>query len=158
MFPVVLRARPATLGDARLLLAWRNDPGTMEHSIVQAPVLENEHAAWLARSIVAPDRWLMIVEEAFSPECVATYRLDGGEESVEVSLTVAPMHRGRGLAVRVIALATEHARELGAARCVARVHERNERPRRAFVRAGYSLSAEKAGEFLLYERALAVMS
>ena len=59
-----------------------------------------------------PARALMVVTRR--GRRLGTYRLDGlGSAAVEVSLTVAPEWRGRGLAREIIALALRHARRHG---------------------------------------------
>ena len=71
---------------------------------------------------------------------IGTYRLDGAlSASVEVSLTVAPAHRERGLARGILRLALEHAERLGAHTVVAQVRAENSRSLVAFLKAGFTL-------------------
>ena len=131
-----LTARPATLVDAAWLRRLRNDPGTVAASVVAQPVTEAEHARWVAMTLNNPDHALMVVEEA--GVAVATYRLDEiGSAAIEVSLTVAPEVRGRGLATLVIRLAAEHAMREGPDAVLAVIRADNMRSLRAFVRAGF---------------------
>ncbi|MEZ5776597.1 MAG: GNAT family N-acetyltransferase [Hyphomicrobiaceae bacterium] len=96
--------RPAGLEDARLLLEWRNDPVTRSASHNGAPVGRAEHEAWLARSLADPGRRLYVAETAGEP--VGTVRADRDGEAWELSWTVAPGARGRGLGTAmVVALA-----------------------------------------------------
>ena len=135
-----LTARPVVLSDESWLFRLRNDPVTIAASIVAQPVTEAEHRRWLATTLVDPTRALMIVGEI--DVAIATYRLDGlGASMVEVSLTVAPEARGRGLAVPVIRLAAEHAMREGADLVLALVRRENVPSRRAFERAGFSPEA-----------------
>ena len=39
--------RPATLGDAAILLTWRNNPSTREFSHHSGLILSDEHLEWL---------------------------------------------------------------------------------------------------------------
>lgn len=89
------RIRLATADDWELLLRWRNDEQTREHSIDQNPVAEADHRAWLEASVVSDDRHLFVVEVDGEP--VGTTRLDSRDTGWEISITVAPEHRGKGL-------------------------------------------------------------
>ncbi|MCC6642217.1 MAG: pseudaminic acid synthase [Deltaproteobacteria bacterium] len=97
-----LGLRPATLDDADRLLAWRNDPETRRASRSSAPVARNEHVAWLTAALASSDRRLRIAEEAGQP--VGVVRADRREDAWEVSWTVAPEARGRGVARRMLSL------------------------------------------------------
>ncbi|MCA9795568.1 MAG: GNAT family N-acetyltransferase [Candidatus Eremiobacteraeota bacterium] len=92
--------RPAGLEDARLLLEWRNDPVTRSASHNGAPVGRAEHEAWLARSLADPGRRLYVAETAGEP--VGTVRADRLERGWELSWTVAPTARGRGVGTRAV--------------------------------------------------------
>ena len=89
------RIRLATTDDWELLLRWRNDEQTREHSIDQSVVTETDHRRWLDASIASDDRHLFVIESAGDP--VGTTRLDRRDAGWEISITVAPEHRGKGL-------------------------------------------------------------
>ncbi|WP_207622176.1 UDP-2,4-diacetamido-2,4,6-trideoxy-beta-L-altropyranose hydrolase [Alienimonas californiensis] len=91
-----LTLRPAGPDDAALLLAWRNDPAVREASRSPREVQPEEHARWLAGVLADPDRTLLIAEEGGAP--VGSVRLDAGPSGQEISYTVAPAARGRGVA------------------------------------------------------------
>lgn len=144
-----LRFRSARLDDALLLLGWRNDLETVRWSVDPRPVELGNHLSWLERVLMDETRRLVVVVEKVwggahgdtlcAEYPVGTYRLDHvGSALVEVSLTVAPGHRGRGLAVEFIEAACDHARRLGAD-AYARAHKGNARSLRAFLRAGFVL-------------------
>jgi RimJ/RimL family protein N-acetyltransferase len=95
---VVVRA--ATEGDSGLLLAWRNDPETRAWSRTTDPVAPADHGRWLARALNDPGRRLLIAEYGHKP--VGTVRLDRDDDHWEISITVAPEARGRGLAVPIL--------------------------------------------------------
>ncbi|HEY8654589.1 MAG TPA: bifunctional UDP-2,4-diacetamido-2,4,6-trideoxy-beta-L-altropyranose hydrolase/GNAT family N-acetyltransferase [Dermatophilaceae bacterium] len=99
--PGRLVARAATLGDARLLWEWRNDPATRESSRSTEEVPWDDHLAWLADSLDRTDRMLLLVEDEAGP--IGTVRWDltrdrEGEREWEVSITVAPQRRRQSLA------------------------------------------------------------
>lgn len=160
LFTDPLRPRPATEADAALLMAWRNDPETLQWSVVAQPVAERQHLEWLRCVLADPTRRLRVVEYEDRPHPdylpppespVGTYRLDFvGTDTVEVSLTVAPEWRGRGLATYVIRRASAEAVSLGASSVLARVHAGNVRSLRAFERAGFSRDGFAAGAFQIY--------
>ncbi len=97
-----LRLRAATLEDAPLLFEWRNDPLTREASVNEAPVEWDQHLSWLRASLETGDRELLIAEADGEP--VGVVRIDHGEET-ELSWTVAPSARGRGLGKAMVRMA-----------------------------------------------------
>ena len=97
-----MRAREATDADAELLLGWRNDPRTRQASRSTTVVTPAEHLAWLRGVGADPGRLLLVVDHEDEP--VGTVRFDRRDgDGWEVSITVAPEHRGRGLAGAVLA-------------------------------------------------------
>lgn len=152
--PPPLTLRSATPGDADLLLAWRNDPLTRQWSRNPGLVAQADHRNWLRNALASPDRILLIAQDAEQMP-VGTIRFDrvsGG--SWEVSITVAPECRGRGLARRVLAAGE---RELGnrqpADTVLASVHEDNTVSIRLFCTAGYR-QIGGAGRFRRFTKAL----
>lgn len=123
--------RPATPQDADRLLDWRNDPGTRRWSVSREPVAPEVHRRWLAGALAT--RALLIAEERGVP--VGVVRFDPGEPGeAEVSITVAPGARGRGLARPVLEAAHD---EAPGVRLLARIHRDNTASRRLFTAAGY---------------------
>jgi len=130
--------RGATRQDSDLLLAWRNDPLTMQGSLCSNPVAPDEHLSWLRRSLVSATRRLLIAEEDGVP--VGTARLDYTPEGCELSWTVAPEARGRGVGKRMVAMAAELAPSV-----YARIRSDNA-PSLAIARAcGFVLEREQNG-------------
>ncbi|RMI13275.1 bifunctional UDP-2,4-diacetamido-2,4,6-trideoxy-beta-L-altropyranose hydrolase/GNAT family N-acetyltransferase [Cellulomonas triticagri] len=106
----VVAARPARATDGPLLLAWRNDPATRTSSRTQDVVPEDAHLRWLDGVLTDPDRVLLVVERTGSP--VGTVRFDRERDDLwEVSITLAPTARGRGLAADVLAAGEQAWRE-----------------------------------------------
>ena len=100
-----LTLRPATLADWQLLLQWRNDPQTRRWSRQSAVIDEVQHRAWLSDVIGDGRRRLLVAEVGGHP--AGTVRLDSVGGGTEVSWTVAPELRGRGLGRRLVVLALE---------------------------------------------------
>ncbi|MEC5388052.1 GNAT family N-acetyltransferase [Uliginosibacterium sp. H3] len=98
---VPIRLRPATLQDAELLLAWRNDLQTRlaSHGTHEIPLAE--HWAWLDLVLADPARRLLIAELDDVP--VGSIRVDTASDDVaELSWTVAPSARGQGVGTRML--------------------------------------------------------
>ncbi len=133
--------RPAVTSDGDRLIMWRNDEATRKASISSEPVARADHDAWLARSLDSKDRALFIAEHDGRP--VGTARLDRdvvrgiSSEVWEVSLTIAPEARGKGLATSLLVAVGMAARERGAAMLLARLKPENLKSRAAFAGAGY---------------------
>jgi len=93
--------RLATIQDADLLLEWRNDPETREASHNTTEVQRDEHVSWLSRTLNNPNRRLYVAEDNGVP--VGTVRADLSEGVWELSWTVSPSARGRGVAKQMVA-------------------------------------------------------
>jgi RimJ/RimL family protein N-acetyltransferase len=141
-----VRLRPAELSDLDLLLEWRNDPVTRENSRSTAVVSAEDHLLWLRRTLDANDRHLYVAELDDGTPC-GTVRVDRDQAAAEISLTVAPAQRGRGLAAEIITLATREACRRGVRLLRAEIKPENEPSIRAFRRAGYAAAAQD-GELL----------
>ncbi len=131
--------RPAIRGDADLLLAWRNDATTRAVSRTTSEVPRADHLAWLETTLARPDRHLLLATVGDEP--VGTVRWDDeGAGEWEVSITLAPGARGRGLAGTVLASAERwlvgHLSDRPTALAV--VRSDNVASRRLFLRAGYA--------------------
>lgn len=144
--PRVLTYRPATAGDADLLRGWRNDPVTREMSRSPDVVGPEEHRAWLRETLADPCRTLLVVERDGLP--VGTLRFDRDGPRAEVSVALESGERGGGLGTQAIAEATEL--QLAAwpelEVVTAEVQRRNVASLRAFERAGYRMTAERAAD------------
>ena len=93
--------RPASAEDCRMLWEWANDPATREASFDTAPIALPVHEAWLAQKLAAPECDIFIALDSDShPVGVIRFELKGAD--AVVSITVAPPHRGKGYASRII--------------------------------------------------------
>lgn len=94
--------RPATLQDAELLLAWRNDPQTRQSSHNSDEISLATHLVWLDASLANPSRQIFIAESEGQP--LGSLRVDRQDDGVsELSWTVAPAARGQGVGKRMLA-------------------------------------------------------
>ena len=147
----MLTARPATLADSDFLLRLRNDPVTVAMSRQKSCVSGVEHDAWLAQVLGDPSRRLMIAQfDTLLFVQVGTYRLDNvGRPVIEVSITVAPEHRGRGVTHGLVRTAARHAMREGADEVLAVVRGENGASLVAFLKGGFQpVSATVNAEYL----------
>jgi RimJ/RimL family protein N-acetyltransferase len=122
--------RPASFDDADLLLAWRNDPLSRLASRNTALVKQDEHRAWLSRTLASADHRLMIAEEHGGPAGVV--RADRIAQGWELSWTVAPEARGRGIGARMLVMFVEQLE----GRLIAMIRKDNAASRRMASAAG----------------------
>ncbi len=137
MASVVLR--PAEPGDEALLLAWANDPATRAASRVHDPITAADHHRWLERRLATPeDARIWIGERDGIP--IGVVRFDRrARDSVEVSITVAPEARGRGLARPLLEAGVSAARDaFGPVTILADILPGNEASVRLFTAAGFT--------------------
>lgn len=96
--PSAMVLRPVTQADEALLLRWANDPATRAASRVHDPIVPADHHRWLERRLATPDdARLWIGEIDGVPIGVVRFERRTAT-AVEISITVAPDARGRGLA------------------------------------------------------------
>lgn len=95
--------RRASIADGHLLFGWRADPVTRAASHQTGPIELATHLAWLASALADPRREIYIAEADGIP--VGTVRVDREPDAAEISWTVAPEARRRGLGSRMVAMA-----------------------------------------------------
>lgn len=98
----VLKLRLVSMDDARLLFEWRNDPFTRKQSHSMEEINFTSHLNWLRQVLSNPDRKLYIAELGEAP--VGTLRADTGHGTTELSWTVAPEARGKGVGKQMVHL------------------------------------------------------
>jgi RimJ/RimL family protein N-acetyltransferase len=91
----------ATLEEAPLLYKWRQDPLTQRMSLQQHEISYEQHLSWLQKVLTDPERSLFIFYDA-QKKPLGTLRLDLKEEGKEISWTLAPENRGRGLGKQML--------------------------------------------------------
>ena len=134
-----LTMRPATKADARLLHEWRNDPEARRASRNTDRVPWEVHEAWLARMLELPACMIRIVEEGGRPAGVI--RAERSGDHWELSWTVAPSARGRGIGRRML---VQFASQIEG-RIVATIRRDNIASGRIALAAGLRLVGEAAG-------------
>lgn len=94
--------RRATMEDARNLFNWRNDSETRKYSRNNKIIDWDGHLAWLSKSIGDVHNRKLYIAETVDGGLVGTVRADRCKDGAyEVSYTVAPEFRGKGMAKRM---------------------------------------------------------
>ena len=96
--------RKATKEDSQRLFEWRNDPETRQQSLNTALIEWSAHEQWLTKSLVNPDRTIFIFEENGTPAgtCRIDREIENDHEVFELSWTIAPEQRGKGLGKKML--------------------------------------------------------
>jgi RimJ/RimL family protein N-acetyltransferase len=138
--------RPVTQADEALLLRWANDPATRAASRVHDPIAAADHHRWLERRLATPDdARLWIGESDGVPVGVVRFERRT-PTAVEVSITVAPDARGRGLARPLLDAGVAAARAaFGPVTIRADILPGNDASLRLFTGAGFTPVATRMG-------------
>jgi RimJ/RimL family protein N-acetyltransferase len=91
----MIQFRKAVIGDARLLLDWRNHPSTRSQFFNSSEVIWEDHVRWVEETLVSSSRNLYICETTAGTP-VGTVRVDFKEDHCELSWTIGPEMRGKG--------------------------------------------------------------
>lgn len=125
------RAQPT---DSEFLFRLRTDPETVRQSRGASPT-RSEHIAWMAESLRSDSRRLFIAEHI--GRAIGTGRLDRRQSRVELSWTIAPEYRGKGLSLPLILALQREAREIWpGAKLIAVIRSSNTPSLRAALAAG----------------------
>ena len=131
--------RKATIEDFSFLLRLRNDSATREYSRNTAKVSETEHRVWLLATLSNPERFLYVAQNADT--LVGTVRFDNLKDGFEISWTVAPEARGKGIGGEMLRAAlTLHAPPI-----FAEIKKENIASQKIAERAGFMRQEEKDG-------------
>jgi len=131
--------------DADLLLKWRNNEETRKASKDTAIIKRKEHIVWLETVLNNNQRGIYIAEQ--DGVAVGTVRFDPCDEGYELSWTVAPKQRGRGIGKRMVA---DFANSL-TGQVIARIRENNTASIHIAEHAGMTYDLKK-GPFLYFKR------
>lgn len=140
------RLRDAVLSDAGDLFRWRNDRKTRLWSRDTSDVCWDQHLAWLKSTLRNPDRQLLIAEDERG--AVGTIRLDLLDGVWQMSWTVAPEHRGKGVGAAIVQLAISR---MTGERVFAEIKAANFASRRIAEKSGFRPRGDRDG-MLIYWR------
>ena len=132
-----LVARPALPEDAMDVLHWRNDPKARAMSRQDGPIDEAVHRAWYSQVLSDPDRLLII--GVLVGQKIGMVRFDRRQLPVwEVSITLVPEVRGRGLGRRLLEMALKRLHSVhGSAEVLAAARSSNEPSVKLFRSLGF---------------------
>ena len=142
-----VKLRPATEDDCERLWRWRNDPGTRRASFHTGEVPLADHLSWFEGILRNRDRLIFIAERDGEPAGQVRFdRYADRTKPVEISITIAPECRGRGLGRAAIEAGVHRIRMLWApAQVLARIKSGNTPSVSAFTAAGFRHDSEDAG-------------
>ena len=146
--------RTATLGDAAVLLSWRNNPSAREYSLQSELIPSDEHLEWLTSRLKrAPVEPFFIFTA--DNELIGMSRLDAAIESTskyEISILLDPSQQGKGLGTKILHMTCETFFSLNPRNTiVAKVHQHNYVSQKLFTNAGFQL-LHSLGNFLHLEK------
>lgn len=134
--------------DSALLFRWYNDPETRRNSIDPAEISSEEHSHWFERMLSLHPERIAIAEIGGVSVGVVRFDWDEEDDGCEISFTVAPEHRGKGIGFSMV----QHAlTDLKDATVLAKVKFSNIASRRIFERLGFTV-INSQGELLLYAK------
>lgn len=137
--------RRAERRDSEDLLAWRNDPVTRANSRNTGEIAREAHEAWLERALGDANRRIWIAESGDRKLGTVSATLSG-EDSAEVSITVAPGMRGRGMGSAMLQAAVAETASQWPGRAIrAVVRPGNAASRRLFEGCGFVAVGEEEG-------------
>ncbi len=137
--------RAATLADADRLFAWRNDPITCANSRSTGAVAREDHDRWMKFNVAQgyPQHMVMIAES--DTGSIGVVRFDAERRDVmryEVSITLAPEHRGFGLGRPVLAQACAYMPDFSLS---AVIRTNNTASRKIFAECGFEETGSDHG-------------
>lgn len=144
-----LNLRSAEMADANLLLLWRNDLETRKASHNMEEVLIESHFAWLDASLKSPQKRRLWIAE-IDGKAVGTCRADKLDNAWELSWTVAPDARGKGVAHQMLSKLVHYFNEP----LMAQIKVDNIASIKVAERAGFVLDTQEHGVlFYVYPNA-----
>jgi len=141
-----IRLEEATKENSRILWEWRNHPKIRSRFFNSDPVSWEDHEIWFDKKIKDANTIIYIAVSGQDKVGVIRFESIGKETSVSVNLH--PDCFGRGMGSVIIKLGTEKMLKENTfcQSVVARIKTGNVASRKAFMKAGYKVIAEKKNE------------
>lgn len=143
------KLRRVEMADAEILLEWRNDAQTRQNSFSKDIITLDTHVKWLERKLSDPCCHMFMLLADGEP--AGNIRIDVTDNIGEVSYTIAPYMRGKGLGTAVLHLLEENV-PADIKALVGFVNVHNEASARCFEKNGYTRLA--AGEIVSFIKLL----
>jgi RimJ/RimL family protein N-acetyltransferase len=150
---MIITQRTATLGDAAVILTWRNNPNTRKFSKNSEQIPDDQHLEWFrARLERIQFEPFFLYEAEFKTIGMSRFDItSGAANKFEISILVDPNEHGKGVGKKILDMACatlfgshpDHT-------IVASVHQQNFISQRLFVSAGFEL-LPSVGDFLYFE-------
>jgi L-amino acid N-acyltransferase YncA len=137
-------ASAAFFQEARFLLDLRNEPEARRMFVDTDVISWETHLAWYSEAVNNPKRHIYIIQ--YQSADAGMVRLDGDEEDstvAELSITLAPDFRGKGLGPLAIQKGCEEGAGLGYQTILARIKNTNQRSIQAFQKVGFVTFGEE---------------
>jgi UDP-2,4-diacetamido-2,4,6-trideoxy-beta-L-altropyranose hydrolase len=100
--------RPVEARDCRMLWEWANDRMVRQVSFSSAAIPWEEHGRWFSEKLHDPTCLFLMFEDDGNPAGTARIQCTTAIDA-EISVTIAPQYRGRGLASHLIEQAIDRA-------------------------------------------------
>jgi len=153
--------RKATFDDEDRLFMWATDTETRRQSVNQGPITFDDHHQWMMERLCDSHSHVFIARADFDD--IGTMMLDsrpnvlskssscnrGMSRHARVSITVAPIHRGRGYAAPMLTALCNKARALHIRTLEAVVKRDNGPSLSAFRSCGFWVSYKKSALWTL---------
>lgn len=95
--------RPATIDDAAIILAWRNDPSTRQYSHNSELIDRETHWRWMNTKLNDPHCVFMVAQQGRQPVGTIRGDYDEGQDAYILSWMLSPSWRGQGYGQKLLA-------------------------------------------------------
>jgi RimJ/RimL family protein N-acetyltransferase len=129
-----MEIRSVVIDDAKLLFDWANDLDTRSNSFNTEMIAWETHLSWLQKKLKEANRSFYLFIQDNEP--VGVVRFETSNEIV-IGITVAPMHRGKGLGSLMIRMACARFHKKNNADIHAYIKKRNIQSQKSFEKAGF---------------------
>ncbi len=134
--------RKAIREDYEVVFGWRNDRLSREMFFDNEPISLDKHRSWFAEAIKDKMRRIYIGEIDKKPVGIARFDLQKKKKEAEVSITVSPIMRGKGLGKELLISSIDNLETHLDIQLFARVKNINLASKSIFESAGFQIFKE----------------
>ena len=133
--------------DSKDIVNWRNDLVTRQMSLTPNKISFNDHSNWYEASLKNPKRCLLLCIDSEIREKIGVVRFDRTGIDALISINLAPISRGKGLAAKCLiqSIAYYTTQEPQVKTISAKIKRENIKSSKSFERAGFSFDREIGG-------------
>lgn len=102
----MIKLRPASEKDCRLIWKWANDPDVRAVSFSQEAIVYENHIKWFETRLNNPNCYFYIAEDS-NQESIGQIRFELKSHEAHISISLDHKFRGRGQGSEIIALASK---------------------------------------------------